>query len=686
MGPGDSHTQHVTSSARRIAWRITGIYTAVGALWILFSDRVLALLIDNPDTMLRLQTYKGWAYVACTGLLLLWLLLRHLRQLERERAKVSRLNRTYQFLSGINNAIVRVRAREELLQTACNLAVTKGQFLGARILLREVSGTGLHVEAQAGVGSLLPAWVATLPEPEPTGPLWINRLTGPALPDAFRKPASRQGVHAVAALPIPHWSNLQPARGWLELYSGNEQAFDALETVLLQEIAADIGLGLETIDKSANLQTLAYYDALTGLPNAALLADHLEQTLSRAQHDRRAVAVIVLDCPELTRVADVRGRHVGDQLRKALAEYLAATVRDGDTVARTGQDEFTVVLADMAHSEDVVALSERLLRGPTVRVDDDPLPMPLPMRGGAALFPVDADNAETLLQHAALALHTTSVAPGTCEFYSPSLNAAAHAQLQLEHELQHAIERQELSVVYQLTVDAQTQRPTGAEALLRWHNHTLGEVGPAQFIPVAETCGLIHGLGHWVLEHVCRQIATWRAAGLDDLVVSVNVAAPQLLRADFLSELREILVATGCRDDSYALAIEVTETAVIRDLERAAAVLREIRDLGVRVYLDDFGTGYSSLSYLSQLPIDVLKIDYSFVSRLPHEQRAVSLVKAVIALAHSLGLDVVAEGVESDEQLQLLRQLGCNLIQGFLFSRPASPQSIPGLVAQLRAH
>lgn len=659
----------------QIAGRVTIIYAVVGALWILFSDRLLALLVSDPDKVTQLQTLKGWVYVGFTALLLAWLIDRYTERLHREQTNVRRLNRTYQFLSGINSAIVRVRASGELAQTACELAVDKGNFTGARIFLRNGRGQPADLAGQAGSsGGWPPAMAAPLVEvmgqADAVEPIWIGRMENAALPAAWHQAAQEQGVSAVAALPIPDWAKNQPARGWLELYGGADQVFDAQEAALLREIAADIGLGLETIDKSNSLQTLAHYDALTGLPNEALLIGRLQQALSRAHHNQRTVAVVVVDCPELTRLVDIRGRHVGDRLRKQLADYLTAALREGDTVARTGQDEFTLVLADMAQSGDMVQLSERLLRGPTVPVDEGAMRLALPLRGGAALYPSDADTAENLIQYAALTLHTAATAPGSCMFYSASLNALTRSQLRLEHELQHAIERDELSLVYQLVADTETRRPIGAEALLRWHSGALGNIGPGQFIPIAEANGLIHPLGRWVLERSCHQIATWRAAGLRDFSVSVNVAAPQLLRDGFIDELRRILDRTGLCDGAPGLAIEITETAIMRDLGRAVAVLQQIRDLGIRLYLDDFGTGYSSLSYLSQLPIDVLKIDYGFTSKLPHDQRTVSLVKAIIVLAHSLDVSVIAEGVETAEQSELLRQLGCDAIQGYLIGRP----------------
>jgi EAL domain-containing protein (putative c-di-GMP-specific phosphodiesterase class I)/GGDEF domain-containing protein len=382
------------------------------------------------------------------------------------------------------------------------------------------------------------------------------------------------------------------------------------------------------------------------------------------------LGLLLTEVPELTRLVDLHGGHLGDRCRKQLADYLTAMVREGDTVARTGRYSFAILLTDMARTEDLVNLTERLLRGPEVRIDGETLPIRLALRGGAALFPNDGMNAETLLRHAALALHNNTAAPGTCTFYSPSLNKMAQTQLQLTHGLQHAIEREELSMVYQLLVDANTKQPQGVEALLRWNSARYGHVSPAHFIPIAEEGKIIHALGDWVLEQACMQLLTWREAGVEPGHLSVNIAAPQLLRAGFAEHLRAIMERMGVLSLAPALALEVTETAFMDDLDRAEQALHEIRALGVKVYLDDFGTGFSSLSYLNRLPVDALKIDRVFISGLPGDERAGSLVKAIIALAHSLELKVIAEGVETPEQADWLQARGCDLLQGFLYSRP----------------
>lgn len=661
--------------------RIASVYAVLGALWIVLSDRLLARLTDDPHQWTYLQTYKGWFFIATTALLLAWLVTRQMRRLEHERAQVQRLNRTYRLLSGIRRAIVRVHSRDELLDISCELAVALGGFRLARIALNSSRGLPAVMISRCSdeiCDSLFQKTplVEIFTRPPEQSYLLLDWHDDALSGKLLKAPARHPGIRAIAALPIPGRGDAAPERGWLELFSPINDAFDEEEITLLREVAGDIALGLEMIQTSEDVHTLANYDVLTGLPNEALLADRLRQSLARAHFDQRVVGVIVADVPELTRIEDIHGQQMGDKCRKAVADFLTGMLREGDTVTRTGRYEFTLLLCDMAKSSDIVELSKQILRGPELRLEGDQAPMRLSLRGGAALYPDDAESDDALLRYAALALHSRSAAAGSCTFYSPTLDALAQERLRIEHGLNHALERGEFSLVYQVLVNTRSQQPVGSEVLLRWRNEAFGEISPARFIPIAEESGAIHAIGDWVLERACRQLMAWQGMVAAPFHVSVNVAPPQLLRDGFVDSLRTVLERTGASACASSLALEVTETAFLHDLERAETVLRAVRELGIRIYLDDFGTGYSSLSYLNRLPVDALKIDRSFIREVPGDRRAGSLVKSIIALAHSLGIQVIAEGVETQAQLRFLSYLDCDILQGYLFSRPSPAEAL----------
>ena len=664
---GESHTRSA------IAVRVAGIYGVVASLWIMFSDRLIGLAADGPHQLTQMQTYKGWGFVAITAALLALLVHGYTRRLAEEQASVRRLNRMYRMLSGINGMLLRTQERPVLLRSACELAAEHGGFALARITISEPAAHSVHAGPARSLPDLLDGPLARYLADGSGVSRFGERiavLSDDRVPAPWRAAAAAAAVGTVAMFPITRPPSGEQV-GWLELYSSEPSAFDDDERRLLAEVAADIGLGLQTIAQADRLHTLIHHDVLTGLPNERLLVDRLGQAMAGAGRSRRTVAVIHAHIPELTRLADTRGRQAADRLTKAVAAHLQDHSREGDTVARTGPDAFTLVLADMRSAEDMRAPLERLLQGPTMILDSGRPPVRVSLRAGAALYPGDGASATDLLQHAALALRASELAPGRCSYYAPAMNQAARARLELEHGLANAIDRDEMHLAYQLLVDIASGRPSGAEALLRWDSAQLGSVPPAQFIPVAERCGLIHSLGRWVLDVACRQLASWRAAGAGPQYVSVNVSAHQLLEDDFPDQVRLALQNAGLDGAAGSLVLEVTESAVVRDVARAGRNLDAVRAIGVRVFLDDFGTGYSSLSYLSLLPVDALKIDRAFVRGLPDDARAGVLVKAIIALAHGLDLKVVAEGIETEAQLRALRDLGCDTGQGYLFNRPS---------------
>jgi diguanylate cyclase (GGDEF)-like protein len=435
----------------------------------------------------------------------------------------------------------------------------------------------------------------------------------------------------------------------------------------------------ERKDDQRKLSYLARFDPLTGLINRFLFGDRLTNAISRARRDGGIVSLMFLDLDEFKAVNDRFGHHIGDGLLKQVAQRIVASVRESDSVARLGGDEFTVVLEGSHRVEDAGHVATKILEAMQEPFHVGTHELRLTASIGIALYPVDGQSAQELLRDADIAMYSAKAAgKNTYQYFTPELREKTSERLHLIDGLRRAVEaRHELDLVYQPKINTATNAITGVEALVRWHHPELGLVLPDRFVPVAEETDLILPIGDWVLEEACRQMRAWQSRGID-ITMSVNVSSRQLKRGDLVESVAKVLDSTGL--DANRLEIELTEGTLVEDTELAARALGELREMGVRVSIDDFGTGYSSLSYLKRLPIDCLKIDRSFIRDLTVSDEAATLSAAIVGLAQSLRLDVVAEGVETAEQLTMLEQLGCYGMQGFLFSRPVSADDVRALI------
>ncbi len=417
------------------------------------------------------------------------------------------------------------------------------------------------------------------------------------------------------------------------------------------------------------VQYLAYYDALTGLANRALFQDRLQQAMIDADRYERLVGLIFLDLDRFKNINDTLGHDCGDQLLRAVGERLSGVVRKGDTVARLGGDEFTVVLADMGHVDDAARVAQKVLEvfARPFHVHDRELHVTASL--GITLYPFDDRNVQDLLRNADIAMYRAKeLGRNTYQFYAAEMTAHARERLALEGELRHALERRELVLHYQPVVEMGGGTVLGMEALVRWQHPTRGLVGPDAFIPLAEESGQILAIGEWVLRTACRQCVHWQRHGFPQLRLAVNLSARQFHQRSLVELIRQILVETEMRP--AALDLEITESALLQHDETTVAMLNTFRHMGVSLIIDDFGIGYSSLSYLRRFPIRALKIDRSFVRDVPEDPDDRAIVDAVITLAHSLGLVVIAEGVETPVQRDYLRAHGCGIAQGYLYGRP----------------
>jgi diguanylate cyclase (GGDEF)-like protein len=461
----------------------------------------------------------------------------------------------------------------------------------------------------------------------------------------------------------------------LTLYAPERNFFDDDELKLLNELSADISFALTFIAKDETVNYLAYYDALTGLANRTLLFDRLGQYIRAAQREQSMAAVVLADIERFHVINDTLGRSAGDTLLREFAKRLQEHVRAEDTVARVGADTFAIALSDVGSTAAVAhLLNDRV--SPFVRqnVTVAGQELRLSARFGAAIHPSDGDAPETLYANAEAALKNAKATGERFLFYAPDMNARFAESLTLENRLRGALEKEEFVLHYQPKVTVAGRRIVGLEALIRWQAPDLGLVPPGKFVPLMEETGLILDAGRWALRQVARDCRRWTALGLPPPRIAVNVSPIEMRQKSFVDNVAKAV--EEIREAGGMLDLEMTESVIMEDIEAVMRKLQAICELGVRISVDDFGTGYSSLAYVARLPIHALKIDRSFVVDMTRSGDSQAIVNSVISMAHALRLEVIAEGVETEEQAGHLRRLHCDQMQGYLFSPPVPPEAV----------
>jgi diguanylate cyclase (GGDEF)-like protein len=477
-----------------------------------------------------------------------------------------------------------------------------------------------------------------------------------------------------------------PAKGGA-LANGNALAL-LIAGIMLSVLLGVLARALNRLSRNtAESRHQALHDALTGLPNRALIMDRVDQLLSRNRRNGTSGAALFVDIDEFKNVNDSLGHEAGDQLIRAVAARLTASLRNADTVGRMGGDEFVILVDGGPGALGPERVAERLLEVLREPFELDSTPRPLQASASVGVAIGDRGAAADLLRDADLALYRAKAAGKGCyAIFHPDMESTFRHRLQREFELRAAIEERQFRLEYQPVYDLMTGHIGGVEALVRWKHPTEGTIPPSQFIPLAEETGLIVPLGEWVLGEACRQAHAWHCdhPELSDLIVGVNLSGRQLADADVAKVIANVLATTGLRPDT--LFLEITESVLMLDADHTVTVLAELSALGVRVGVDDFGTGYSSLSYLKTFPVDILKIDKSFVDGLGVEDQDTAIVGAIITLGHALGLLTTAEGVETSIQAQVLTELGCDKAQGFLYCRPQSPSIVIDTLLRTNTH
>lgn len=489
------------------------------------------------------------------------------------------------------------------------------------------------------------------------------------------------------------WTTLQKTGGWQGEITNRRKSGEVYTEWLSISAVTDpsgavlqyIGLFTDITERKeaeAYIHHLAYHDSLTGLANRLLFSDRLENALLQAHRSHRHLAVLMFDLDRFKIVNDTLGHQAGDQLLQAVADRIDQSIREGDTLARLGGDEFALLMPEIRSAVDAASVAHKLLQVLSQSIPIDGQEIIATSSIGIAVYPAHGASTGQLLKNADVALYAAkSAGRNTYRFFNPHENKGNSEQLDLEMALRHAQARQQLLLYYQLQVDSHSGRISGAEALIRWQHPERGLVPPDRFIPLAEESGLIEDIGAWCLETACNQFVRWQAAGIHLPRVAVNVSARQLRASDFSRRLMAIVEATGINPCN--LELELTESMLTQDSEQTFALFSDLRSRGIRIAIDDFGTGYSSLNYLAQYPVDVIKIDRSFVRNIEEDNEAPYVVQAVIQLARGLKMETIAEGVETEGQRLRLLELGCNNLQGFLFARPCPPEAIPSLIEKI---
>jgi diguanylate cyclase (GGDEF)-like protein len=619
-------------------------------------------------------------------------------KLERTRAeeqrceqemRLRRLTRTYRMLSSTTSAILRLRDRTELLDEVCRIVVNQGGYERV-VLTLDDAGKQIRCDLASAAtdrkSSLAPIdFMAIHSDPVMAqrsigagSPVIDNDLAGDRVSHAEYKELRALGYRAAAALPLV----IEGATiGALTLFSSQRNIFDGAEVGVLLELAANLSFALQYFEKDEAVHFLSHYDSLTGLAKRKLFCQRLAQLIKSDAPGGVGRTVVVFDVQKLGAINDSFGRYVGDRLIETIAARLKQAYPDSASGGYFGGGTFALTLISAQSSED----TGRVLRSAAGQLFAEPFnidgqELRPSIRSGVALYPHDAASAEALVQNAEAALQAAREDNEKCMLYG-FVTRRPTGSLALETRLSAALDKQEFLLHYQPKIDIESGCIIGLEALLRWRDSELGLVAPGVFVPLLEQSGAIVDVGEWVLQQAARDMQGWVAAGHPAVRVAVNVSPLQLRRRDFVERF---LASVGTRDQGRVdVDIEITESMLMQDLELSVRKLTELREAGVGVAIDDFGTGYSSLRLLAKLPVDTLKIDRTFVQSIADTPNVLTLVSTIVSLARAFRMKTVAEGVETAQQLQMLRLIKCDQAQGFLFGRPAPAAEIQAVIARL---
>ena len=643
----DENKQAVIAVSQQ-PWFGAAAYLILGLSWIAGSDAVLSWLITDPVQLMQYQSYKGFFYVGLTAALA-WVLLK------QKQGYISSRNLAQQQLA---QSELRFRM---LLDNAPQIAIQGYYADGTTFYWNKASELIYGYSKEEALGQNL-----------------LDLIIPSYMQDSVRA-AMLQMAETGTAIPSEELALRRKDGSLVPVFSGH--AVVKLPNTAAQIYCIDVDL-TERKKQAAQLAFLSDYDAVTQLPNRQHFSQSVEHAITQATINKGSCAVLMMDLDNFKDINDSFGHSAGDQLLMQVSQRLHNCCAPPQTLARLGGDEFAVLMPDVQSDSEVTELAEKMLKKlqhPFVLADGNEIISAISI--GISLYPQHAQSGEDLLRAADVAMYKVkNEGRNHVAIYSDDLTALARQRVVLEGRLRNALKTNSLQCYYQPQVNIVSNQIVGAEVLLRWHDPELGFISPAVFVALAESCGLIHSLGLWVLQQSCQQYKTWLEQGIAPFSLAVNVSAHQFSKVQFLQELKQVLADTGI--PPHCLELEVTESALMLDEAKVVALMHQIKALGVRLAIDDFGTGYSSLSYLKRMPLDVLKIDRRFIEHIPQANDDKQITTAIIAMAHSMGLKVLAEGVETAAQQAFLQQKQCDYFQGYLFSKPLPAHEFAALIKQ----
>lgn len=672
-----------TIQPEREAIRFSFIYLSVGCLWILFSDQVALAFSASQEIFQRIQLFKGWFYVFLTGILFGTIIYKRMRLFE---LAIAELVKEYEMLSLADEEIlsmdqaIQAQYREiEEQKNALMVSDERYQLAveGANDGIWEWDIEKDHFFISPKVSEILGIEKHDIEDDlEP----WLERVH----PDEWQKVTEHMKAYLEGQSGIYEDTyRIRNSDGdYIWILSHGKAIWDASGRAI--RVAGSYTNVTEQMHNQEKLHQLAFYDQLTGLPNRSMLFERIEQEIDQDVEQSQMIGFLYLDIDDFKQINDTIGHDFGDEFICKIARYLEGEMNEHTLVARLGGDEFGIAFFQLQDKQEVEKVARRLLdrikRPWTLQENEFYVGVSI----GITYYPDLAESASALLQNSDIAMFVVKDnGKDDYRIYDPIMHQRTWNYIKMNSQLRTAMDNQEFSLYYQPQVDVRTHKVIGVEALIRWEHPEDGFISPMQFIPFAEETGQIYAIGEWVMNTACAKKMTWENAGLENLKMSVNISNKRLAQDDVVAKIKHVIATHQI--DGRCIELEITETAIMDDIERAIQVIHELKDLGVSIALDDFGTGYSSLTYLQRLPIDVLKVDRAFIKDIMNQTQVRHIFEFITQLAHELGLKIVAEGVETKEQLEFIEKTGCDIIQGYYYSRPVSSDVIEAVIDRINS-